>query len=102
MLIAMPHHPLDLIIIDTESDAESIKRFLAGIEGPLASIELTGSKPGVDLLWLLSSGQIGSRPSRFQGYQTTYGYAFWNGEDRRPVRRQGVNNFGATRSPLRV
>jgi hypothetical protein len=41
-LIAMPRHRLDLTITDRESVAERVKRFLAGIEQPLVSIELTG------------------------------------------------------------
>ena len=38
----MPRHRLDLTITDRESVAERVKRFLAGIEQPLVSIELTG------------------------------------------------------------
>jgi hypothetical protein len=37
----MPRHTLDLTITDAESVAGSVKRFLAGIEQPLVSIELT-------------------------------------------------------------
>ena len=37
----MPRHKLDLTITDPESAAESVKRFLSGIEQPIVSIELT-------------------------------------------------------------
>jgi hypothetical protein len=37
----MPRHTLTLIVTDAESVADSVKRFLAGIERPLVSIELS-------------------------------------------------------------
>jgi len=37
----VPRHTLNLTIIDAESAAESVRRFLAGIEQPLVSIEPT-------------------------------------------------------------
>ena len=49
----MPRHTLNLTIIDAESVAASVKRFLAGIEQPIVSIELTAQNQRLPLMFLI-------------------------------------------------